>query len=159
MVSFIKKNSDIILVSFIVTLLSVSGKLLTDYGLNWYSTLNLPVLTPPNWAFGLVWTFIYLCGACAVISLIRAYKHTGYYSSILGLFCLCAILNPLWSYLFFVHHRIDAALIDCIVIGFNLITIIVLTWKDSRYIALLVLPAALWVAFAIYINYQILLLN
>jgi tryptophan-rich sensory protein len=159
MVSRIMKNIDIIIVSLIVTILSTFGKIASDLGMNWYQSLNLPPLTPPSWVFGLTWTLLYIFAACAVIILMRSYKHIGYYRSILGLFALCAILNIVWSYVFFIHNSIAGALIDCIVIEFNLITIIAATWHDARTLALLMLPGAVWVVFALYINYQILFLN
>lgn len=159
MISRIMKNLDVILISLCVASLSAVGKIFTDMGLDWYRTLQLPSITPQNWVFGIVWTIIYILSACALVTLIRAYKHVGYYQTFLGFFLLLAILNPLWSYLFFIEHSIAAALLDAIVMEFTLITIIFYVWEDARTIALLMLPAALWVAFAIYLNYQILLLN
>jgi tryptophan-rich sensory protein len=153
------KNLDAIVVSICVIALSVIGKTLTEAGMDWYATLQLPSMTPPSWLFGLVWTIIYILSACAVVTLIRAYKHIGYYQTILGFFALLTILNPLWSYLFFIEHSISAALLDAIVMEFILITIIFYTWQDAKSIALFMLLPALWVAFAICLNYQILLLN
>ncbi len=159
MVSRIMKNLDVLLISLCVVVLSTVGKILTDMGMVWYNTLVLPSLTPPNWVFGVVWPILYILVACAAVILVRAFKHVGYYQTVLGFFCLLVILNPLWSYLFFIEYSIAAALLDAIVMEFTIITIIVYTWQDARNIALLMAPAALWVAFAIYLNYQILLLN
>jgi len=159
MISRIMKNLDVLVVSFCVITLSVVGKILTEMGMGWYATLNLPSIMPPSWVFGAVWTVLYLLAACAAIILMRAYKHVGYYQTVLGFFLLLVILNPLWSYLFFIEHSIAAALLDIIIMEFTLITIIFYAWEDAKTIALLMLPAALWVAFALYLNYQILLLN
>ncbi|MBY0110058.1 MAG: tryptophan-rich sensory protein [Candidatus Babeliaceae bacterium] len=159
MISRIMKNLDVIIISSCVVTLSVLGKIFTNTGLDWYRTLNLPHLVPENWVFGAVWTVLYILAACATVILVRAYKHIGYYQTFLGFFLLLAILNPLWSYLFFIEHSISAALLASIVMEFILITIIVYAWNDARIIALLMVPSALWIAFAIYLNYQILLLN
>lgn len=159
MISRIMKNLDVIVISFCVITLSLVGKILTEMGMGWYRTLNFPSMMPPNWVFGAVWTVLYILSACAAVILIRAYKHIGYYQTILGFFIILAILNPLWSYLFFVEHSISAALLNIIVMEFILMTIIFLTWQDAKYIAFLMLPTAIWVAFALYLNYQMLLLN
>ncbi len=159
MILRIVKNLDVIIISFCVATLSGLGKIFTDMGLDWYRELKFPQMMPENWVFGAVWTVLYILAACAVVILVRAYKHIGYYQAFLGFFLVLAILNPLWSYLFFIEHSISAALLDSIVMEFILITIIIYAWQDARAIALLMLPVALWTAFAIYLNYQILLLN
>ncbi len=159
MVSRLIKNMDIIVVSLCVTLLSGFGKIFTQQGLSWYHTLNTPTIMPPDYVFGIVWTILYTLSACAVIILIRSYKHTMYWRWIIALFGINAFLSLAWSYLFFIHRSIDGALIDCIVMEFNLITVCMLLWSDARRIALLLLPNVLWVAFALYLNYQMLLLN
>lgn len=153
------KNLDILLVSLTVIAVSTFGTLFTMRGEEWYQTLALPSITPPSWVFGIVWTTLYVMCGCAALILIRSYKHTYYYYFAIRLLLTAAVLNITWSYLFFVHHSIAGALIDCIVIEFIFITLLTLTWQDARTVALLLLPSALWIAFAVVINYQILLLN
>lgn len=159
MISRIMKNLDVIAISSIVIILAVVGRMFGNLGMSWYDSLTLPVLTPPHWVFGFVWTTLYIFIAWALVILVRGYKHIGYYFTILGLFMLLAILNPLWSYLFFIEHSSAAALLDAIVMEFTLLTIILYVWDDARAIALLLIPAAVWVVFAMYLNYQILMLN
>lgn len=159
MVLRIKKNIDIVSIGLLTGLFSGLSRAMYYQGEDWYMTLLLPALTPTHWVFGVVWSCLYIFFACALTQLVRGYKHTVYYRLVLLLFLLTALLSLAWSYIFFVHQSIPGSLVDCIVIEFLLITIINLTWKDARSIALLVLPIALWIAFALYINYKILVLN
>lgn len=159
MISRIMKNLDVIAIGSCVIILATVSTIFSYLGMSWYDSLTLPVLTPPRWVFGIVWTTLYIFIQWALVILIRGYKHIGYYFTILGLFVLLAILNPLWSYLFFIEHSSAAALLDAIVIEFTLLTIILYVWDDARNIALLLIPSAVWVLFAMYLNYQILMLN
>lgn len=159
MILSIKKNIDILLVTTIVITLSAIGKICTEIGMPWYQLLSLPAVTPPDWVFGIVWTALYVMAGCAAVILIREFKHNNYYYLIIKFFLIMALLNAAWSYMFFVNRSISGALIDCIVLFLTCCSIIALTWRQARTVALLLLPNALWIAFALYLNYQILLLN
>lgn len=66
----------------------------------WYQTLEKPAWQPPGWAFGPVWTVLYLLMAVAAwLVWIRA----GFRAAVipLGLFAVQLVLNVAWSWTFF----------------------------------------------------------
>ena len=147
------------MIALISIAVAVSGAMFVNDGLLWLDMLKKPSFMPPNWVFAVVWNLIYLSTACAATILVRAYKHTEVYRWLLFLFFIFALLIPLWTYLFFVHHSLGGALIDMIVMEFTVLTIIFYTYQDAFSITLLMLPAAGWLGFALYLYYQILMLN
>jgi len=68
-------------------------------------------------------------------------------------------LNVFWSYLFFNQHQILASIIEMIILDTTVIVLILLLWPISKLASYLLMPYAVWVAFATYLTYQILLLN
>lgn len=77
----------------------------------WYSTLNKPSWTPPNWLFGPVWTVLYVCMGLASW---HVWKHGGFASQSIPLawYLVNLVLNFAWTPLFFGMHRPDLALLD-----------------------------------------------
>lgn len=115
----------------------------------WYATLHRPSFAPPNWVFGPVWTALY---AVMGIAAWRVWRVTGLMSRPLLLFFLQLALNFAWSFIFFKAHRIDAALIEIVVLlGFIVWTTAVFARRD-RIAALLFVPYIAWVGFATALN-------
>jgi benzodiazapine receptor len=124
----------------------------------WYADLAKPALTPPPAAFPIVWTTLYvLMGAAQWL----VWRQGGFrahprahllYLAQLG-------LNLLWTYVFF-GLRLPA-------MGFAelmlLVVFILLTLRAFRRVAplagWLLVPYMLWVSFAGYLNFEIVLLN
>jgi translocator protein len=81
----------------------------------WYRTLRKPRPTPPDWAFGPVWTALYALMAVAAWLVQRASeqgpaaRHRARLA--LGAWGLQLGLNVLWSAVFFGARRIGAGLV------------------------------------------------
>ncbi|GAA0739365.1 hypothetical protein GCM10008906_18060 [Clostridium oceanicum] len=75
------------------------------------------------------------------------------------LYIIQLILNFLWSIIFFRFNSIKCAFIEIIILFIFIILTILEFRKYDRKAALLMIPYAIWVAFAIYLNYSILMLN
>lgn len=126
--------------------------------LEWYKSLNLPALTPPDWVFAPAWTILY---SLMFISIFLVLKDGNIAAKIpqIGLFCIQLGLNLLWPDLFFVRHFIGMALIDIFLLLIVILFTIISFWHISHLAALILIPYFLWVSFATYLNYEIFALN
>ncbi len=81
----------------------------------WYRTLNRPVIAPPNWVFGPVWTLLY---ALMAVAAWRVWLATPSTARTIGLtlFLVQLALNLAWSWIFFRSHAIGAALAEVVVL-------------------------------------------
>jgi tryptophan-rich sensory protein len=122
----------------------------------WYAGLRKPPLTPPNWIFGPVWSFLYLCIALAAWLVWRAPRDT---TTPLALWASQLLLNALWSLLFFGLHRPGLALLELAV----LLTLVVATtaafFRVRSLAGALLVPYVAWVGFAFYLNAGVWYLN
>jgi benzodiazapine receptor len=124
----------------------------------WYSTLDRPPLTPPNWVFSPVWTVLYVVIA---VSIVTYYRTPGRNRMALTTMVLTIhlIANFAWTYLFFGLRSPGAALIDIIVLDTTLLALIVWFWKARPLSGALLIPYMAWVLFATYLNCGFYLLN
>lgn len=152
----------LILVIFVIVC-ELAGILATPFTINaipsWYSTLNKPPFSPPNFVFGPVWTILYmLMGLSAFLVWQKGMKKEKVKNA-LKLFALQLFLNFIWSILFFGLRSPLLGLIDILILwGLILITMIKFH-RVSRPAAYLLIPYILWVSFATILNFSILLLN
>jgi translocator protein len=137
---------------------SVLGGLSTDIGA-WYRALNKPSWQPPDWLFGPVWTTIYAFTAAAGVTVWRATHERSQHRWIIGLFVLNAVVNVLWSLLFFRLQRPDWALAEVGFLWGSIVLLIVVFSRWSRTAGWLLLPYLLWVSFASFLNWTIVQLN
>jgi translocator protein len=145
----------------IVICLSVAGlgSLLTVPSIEpWYSTLQKPQWTPPNWLFGPVWTMLYLCMAVAVWLVWReaGFAHARFP---LALFAIQLALNVAWSGIFFGLRSTGFALVEIICLWAFILATTFAFWPASRVAALLMVPYLMWSAFAAILNAAIWRLN
>jgi len=125
----------------------------------WYGTLKKPFFTPPNYLFGPVWTVLYiLMGIAAGMVWSRGLHHI-WVKTALYHFLFQLLFNALWSIVFFSLQEIVWALLTIIL----LFTLILLTIKwfnvVNKKAAYLLVPYALWVFFAMVLNFEIWRLN
>ena len=155
------ENRWFVLLLFVVVCFGVAaiGSFWTSSSVNtWYAGLRKPSFTPPSWIFAPVWSTLYLLMA---LSAWLVWKAAGWSGALvaLSLFFAQLALNLAWSGLFFGLRRPDLALVD---IGFLLAAIVAtaLAFRTfSSLAAWLLVPYALWVAFATLLNFKIWRLN
>ena len=129
-------------VSGLVTASSVGG---------WYQTLTRPSFNPPDWVFAPVWSALYvMIAAAGWMAWRRARNHQR--RRIVIAWGLQLALNFLWSMLFFGLQWVGIALIDIVLLWAAILWTIVVFWPVHRVAALLLIPYAAWVAFAIALN-------
>jgi tryptophan-rich sensory protein len=125
----------------------------------WYETLEKPFFTPPNYLFGPVWTVLYiLMGISAGIVWSRGLYHV-WVKTALYHFVFQLMFNALWSLVFFSLQEILFALFTIL----TLFVLILLTFKWFKVVnktaAYLLIPYAIWVLYAIALNFEIWRLN
>lgn len=137
---------------------AVVGGTLTDTG-PWYQALAKPAWTPPDLAFGAIWTVIFALAALSGVTAWRATDHRPTREWMLGLFALNGFLNVLWSLLFFRLRRPDLALVEVAPFWFSIGALMAAIWPTSRPGSLLLAPYLAWVTLAGLLNYEIVHLN
>jgi len=125
----------------------------------WYATLKKPSFNPPNLAFPLAWTVLYILIAIAAYLVWKRRNRSVTYRTTASIYVIQLLLNFSWSIVFFGMHQIFGALV---IIGLLWISITFnIRWfgKFSKTAAWLLLPYILWVSFAGLLNLNIYLLN
>lgn len=124
----------------------------------WYVFLQKPVLSPPNWIFGPVWTILYFMMGISFY-MVWTKKTKQNKSRAISLFFAQLTFNALWSILFFGLKQPYLAFIGIIILWILIFLTIVSFSKISKSAAYLLIPYLLWVTFATYLNLSIWLLN
>jgi tryptophan-rich sensory protein len=138
-----------------------AGSYFTETGPgSWYAEVLIkPGLTPPGYLFGVVWTILYiLMGICLFFLLIKDLNQKEVRISIAFFFVQLA-LNLSWSYLFFGLEDPVAGFICIIALWIFILATIIASYNVDRKSAYLLVPYILWVTFAAFLNWQIVVLN
>jgi tryptophan-rich sensory protein len=121
----------------------------------WYETLDKPSWTPPDWAFPVVWSILYLFMAAAGW---LVWQSAGW-SLALAFWLAQLVLNGAWSWLFFGLRRMDLALADVALLWLCIVLFILLAWPLSTTASLLFLPYLVWVTIAAALNLTVWRMN
>ena len=122
----------------------------------WYSQLIKSNYNPPDWVFAPVWTTLYLMMTLAI----WLYWHSkNRETKTVYIYFINIFLNTTWSIVFFGLHQILAALIILIVL-IILIIILILKFKRVNYVSTyLMIPYLLWSCYALFLNFNLFILN
>lgn len=134
-----------------------AGGLLTEIG-PWYKALRTPPWQPPGWLFGPVWTTI---GVLTVWASVVAWR-TGDAAQrdwMIGLFALNAVLNVLWSLLFFKLQRPDWALPEAGLLWLSVGLLVPALGSWAPFSGWLLAPYLVWVGIAFFLNRAVVRLN
>ena len=158
MIQLAQSSKKPILFAFLLALaVGGIGGALTEIG-PWYTSLVKPSWQPPDWAFGPVWTLIYITTGMAGVRAWRLGDASQRRWFVIALLINC-MLNVLWSLLFFKMHRPDLALIEVVALWLSIVPLILLPLRYSLRSSLLMLPYLVWVSVAAYLNLTIVRLN
>jgi tryptophan-rich sensory protein len=150
------KTLRVILSVLFVAAVAAMGAVFTDTQSEWYRSLIKPELQPPGFVFAAVWTVLY--GLIAASLSISALDPDTAPNTLL-LYAANGLLNILWTYTFFTLHNPGGALF---VLLLNIIAAVLLysgVRKTNATAAYLLIPYTVWLAFALYLNYEIAFLN
>lgn len=151
-------TTPIILVVGYTILVGVAGGFLTKLG-PWYNALNYPSWKPPDWLFGPAWTIILGAAATSAVYAWDAVPSGPRSVLVVSLFLLNGVLNMIWSLLYFRLERPDWALAEVCLLQATNLALIALLWPISQFAAWCMVPYAVWVSFAGFLNIAIVRLN
>lgn len=156
----IKKVLCLVLAIGICLLAGYVGSLYTTPSIpTWYEGLQKPELTPPSWVFAPVWTALYILMGISLYMIWQAGVTKGEVFIGLVLFILQLGLNIGWSYIFFSWHAIFIAFMFIIALWAFLLSTILQVSRFSIIGGALLIPYLIWITFAAYLNYAIMVLN
>ncbi|MBN2585174.1 tryptophan-rich sensory protein [Patescibacteria group bacterium] len=136
-----------------------AGSYLTNIGLPWYFSSNLPGIAPTGAFIGLMWTIIYLFATISFLLWFNQKQRPKNFWMVNWLFIINGLLNVGWSYLFFFKQWTGSAIIEMLFLEATVIWLIVMMWRKARWSSILLWLYAAWVAFATYLAYIFWLLN
>ena len=153
------KNKFLSFVLFFIITFSASfiGGLVTiSFKEPWYSQLVKSNFNPPEWVFAPVWTTLYLMMTVAIWFFWHSKNRN---LSTVYLYFIHILFNTTWSIVFFGLHQMLLALF--VLIGLILmIIILMLRFKRVNIVSYyLMIPYLLWCCFALFLNFNLLILN
>ena len=122
----------------------------------WYSQLIKSNYNPPDWVFAPVWTTLYLMMTFAIWFYWHSKRRD---MNTIYIYFIHIIFNTTWSIVFFGLHQILYALFILLILIF-LIIILILKFKRVNYVsAYLMIPYLLWSCYALFLNFNLYILN
>jgi tryptophan-rich sensory protein len=155
-----KKHIPVLIAFFLITFLAAFiGNFFTMPNIqDWYSSLNKPSFSPPNWLFGPVWTILYFLMAISAF-LVWQRRENSQAKKALTFYFIQLVLNTLWSIIFFGWHNLGLAFVEIILLWVFILLTLISFYKIVRIAGILFIPYILWVSFAGFLNFTIWQLN
>ena len=125
----------------------------------WYAGLRKPRYTPPNWAFGPVWTVLYILMAISVFLIWQKGLSTNGVLLPFILFWVQLIVNVFWSVIFFGMKSKGGGVITIIVLWLLILATMITSFRVSGWAGALLIPYIIWVTIASYLNIGVWQLN
>ena len=157
--TYMLKNKFLSFILFFIITFSASfvGGLTTiTYKEPWYSQLIKSNYNPPDWIFAPVWTTLYLMMTLAI----WFFWHTKNRDmNTVYIYFIHIVFNTTWSIVFFGLHQIFLALAVLIILILLIITLM-LRFKRVNFVSYyLMIPYLLWCFYALFLNYNLMVLN
>ena len=136
-----------------------AAAMLTKKGMQAFQAMAKPPLTPPQWVFPVVWTLLYiLMGlACWLVHVSGASEPRR--EKAVSLYAIQLLMNFAWSIIFFSMRAYLLAFVWLCVMLFVIAAAAVRFGCIDRRAGKLMIPYAVWVAFAGYLNMGVYVLN
>ena len=153
------KNKILSFVLFLIITYSASfigGMATISFKEPWYSELIKSNFNPPDWIFAPVWTMLYFLMTLAIWFFWHSKKRD---MNTVYIYFIHILFNTNWSVVFFAYHNILLALINLMIL-LGLITILILRFmRVNKTSAYLMIPYLLWSLYALFLNFNLFLLN
>ena len=125
---------------------------------NWYDNLKKSPLTPPPIYFSIVWTIIYITIFISLVLVMRNLINEDMVSTIV-IFSIKMLLNILWVHVFFTKKNLPLSFIIIILLDIFTFMTIINFYRVNKVAGFLLIPNMLWILFATYLNYYIVMNN
>ena len=143
-----------------IVLVAILGSLVTAPNIpGWYAGLEKPIGTPPNWLFGPTWTTLYALMAFAFWRILGLPRHGYRKDAAIVSFVGQLALNLGWSIAFFGLQSPSAGLVVIVLLLGLIGACVLLFWGLNKSSAWCLVPFALWVGYATYLNAGVWALN
>jgi tryptophan-rich sensory protein len=123
----------------------------------WYADLRKPAWTPPNWAFPVAWTILYVLIAIAGARVAAVGGPGATWA--LAFWALQIAANTLWTPTVFGANRLRVGLGVIAVLWLAILLCLVASWRVSTLAGLCLLPYLAWVSLAAGLNWKLIRLN
>ena len=153
------KNKFLSLILFFIITFSASfiGGLVTiSYKEPWYSQLVKSSYNPPDWIFAPVWTTLYLMMTFAIWLFWLSKKRD---MNTIYIYFIHILFNTTWSVIFFAFHNTLLALINLMILIWLIVILILRYRRVNNVSAYLMIPYLLWSCYALFLNFNLLILN
>ena len=153
------KNKFLSFVLFFIITFSASfiGGLVTfTFKEPWYSELTKSNFNPPDWIFAPVWTTLYLMMTLAIWFFWHSKNRE---MNTIYIYFIHIVFNTTWSVVFFGFHNIFLALVNLIILILLIVILILRFGRVNKVSSYLMIPYLLWSSFALFLNYNLLVLN
>lgn len=126
---------------------------------DWYKSLRKPVWVPPNWAFPVVWTTLYILMSWAAMRVGLSGAEGALIAQALALWALQIALNAIWTPVFFGLKRMRAALVIMAGLWASVLAMAAVFYTIDPVAGLMIAPYVIWVSIAFALNGAVLRLN
>ena len=126
---------------------------------DFYNEINKPVFAPKGIVFSVVWVFLYVIQAYYITKIFFDYKDTKEGKKLLILLALNAIINILYTPVFFALKSIFGGFVISLLL---FITNLLIIYKSKQMLVkewYLEIPYVLWSIFALILSISIYLMN
>ncbi|RPJ60270.1 MAG: tryptophan-rich sensory protein [Dehalococcoidia bacterium] len=125
----------------------------------WYTFLEKPAFSPPNWLYAPVWFLLYILMGISAFLVWRVGIKQFHVREGLVIFLIQLILNACWSFAFFGLKSTIGGLLVIVPLWTAILLTIINFYRISKTASFLLIPYILWVSFATALNFSIYLLN
>ncbi len=156
----IRSGIFLLVALFIVAAASGLGSAATTPHIpTWYAALNKPWFNPPNWAFPLAWSVLFLLMAVGLWRILRQVNGGKARNHAIAAFLVQILFNVGWSFAFFAARNPFAGIFVAVGLTLSVLAMILAFRRIDPLAAALQLPYLAWVSFATVLNVAIWRLN
>lgn len=142
----------------LVLIYAIGSGLWVNTGDNWYRSLNAPKWQPPDFIFGVIWPYNFIVLGVAAVNVSQRLS-TGWVITYLGIFAVSIACALTWAYQFYQPHNLSAASAALTLVAILTIPLLIIAFKVSAGIGLLLVPYQIWVSIASFLSWNYARLN
>ncbi len=124
---------------------------------DFYADINKSALTPPNLVFPIVWMILYVLMILSFDAILNIQDKN--IKPAVGLFVGNLVLQVLWTFVFFGQAHFLLGLVVLMILDIVAAVTITHFYRLHKIAAYLLVPYLLWLLFATYLNWQVVILN